>query len=212
MVTSDPPMTMSWMVCCLQLTSALPSFGLILMQTLPVTQQNDLMAPNTPLQWINQPGRDFSSSQSLLGPEWPGPVTVARSMQQTDRSSSSCFHPLSPVYFVPLEGKRTALKSGKAVLLQPLFTFAPVGVYSLPFYHLTLCHFGLRLSFTSSEKRALITIQEGSSVCIFFNMPSYFLHSRLVLFLLLLFYLSSSSPPPPPPFLKPVTWFPVICI
>ena len=117
------------------------------------------MAPNTLLQFISQPGTGVSLPEPpgprLASVLIPGPVPVARGMEQTDGLCLLMFPPIEPGGLCPSGGERDSPESwegGPPTALVHL-SFPSVGADLLLFYHWTLCHLGLRLNFTSSRRR-----------------------------------------------------------
>lgn len=94
------------------------------------------MAPNTPLQFINQPGRGVAL---LLESPWPrlasvlipGPITVARGMGQTDRSCLIMFPSIESGGLCPSERERGSPENweGGPPMALVHFSFSCVGAY-----------------------------------------------------------------------------------
>lgn len=218
-MTSDPQTTMSWMVFCLLLMSALLSVGFIHMQPLPVRWRMTDGPKHTP---------------TVYQPAWNRCFSPRASWAQTGQCAYSRTRPCcqghgTDWWVVPphvsthrarwplslWRGKGQPWKLGRWSSYGPCSLVLSIcGCRPLALLPLDSLSFRAQVKFYLLKKKALTTFQKGSSICTFLICHLvYFLQSLFVLlFLPVPIYLSPPSPPPPPPFLKLMSWFPVTCI
>lgn len=120
----------------------------------------------------------------------PGPIPVARGMEQTDRSCLIMFPPIEPGGLCPSGGERDSPESwegGPPMALVHL-SFPSVGAYLLLFYHWTLS-FRAQVKFYLFREEGTDHLSERKFYLYFFNTPSCLFPSEPVC--------STSLPPPP---------------